>query len=87
MDISIFLFLYKVRMGLEIEFFRMLKDEICTWMKNVLRKHLIRNVCKAIKGVRGIRKDKVELFTAYLQKFENIMSDYSQVIHSEFRRL
>ena len=63
MDISIFLFLQEIRMGTEVKFLGMLQDEICSGMKYIPCKDLIRNRRKIIQGIRRIRKDYIPATT------------------------
>ena len=83
MDISIFLLLYKERMIFKIVFLGMLKDEICTRMKDVLCKHLIRDIGKTLDCVRRIRKYYIKLLPADFQEFKDIVANDSQIVHSE----
>ena len=87
MDISIFLLLNEMRMTLEIEFFRMFKDEICSRMKNILGEHLVRNSRQVLQGIWRICKNDIELFMTDLKELENIMTDNRKIVHSEFRGL
>ena len=66
---------------------RMLEDEIGTRMKDVLLKHLVRDVCKPVNAVRRIGKDNVELLTTYVQELEHVVTDNCEILHTELSRL
>ena len=87
MDITIFLLLYKERMGFKIEFFRVLKDEIGSRMENILGKDLVRNICKTLDGIWRVCKDEIKLFPAYLKEFDDMVTDYRKIVHTELRCL
>ena len=87
MDIAIFLFLHKEGMGFEIEFIRMLEDEVCTRVENVFCEDLVRNIGQTVNRIWRIGEYQVELLMTDLKELEDIMADDSQIIHSELRRL
>ena len=62
----------------------MFQNQISSRMKDALCEDLVRYCSKIFKRIRRISKYYIELFTTYLKKLEDIVTDYSQVVHSEF---
>ena len=87
MDIAIFLFLHKEGMGFEIEFIRMLQDEVCTRVEDVFCEDLVRNISQTVDRIWRVGEYQIELLMTYLKELEDIMADYCKVIHAEFCRL
>ena len=87
MDISIFLLLYKERMRFKIILLRVLKDEICTRMKDILGEDLVRNISQTFYGIWWVGKDDVELLPADLKELEDVVAYHSKVVHTELGSL
>ena len=83
MYISVLLFLHEMRMLLKIIFLRVLQNEICSRMKDVFCKHLVRKCCKIFKSVRWISKDYIELLASYFEELEDIVAYDCEIIHTE----
>ena len=61
----------------------MFENEVCTGMKYIPRKHLVRNCSKILQCVRRVCKYYIKFLPAYFKKLEYIMSYDRQVPHTE----
>lgn len=77
--------LYETRVRGEGMFIAVLEDEITSGVQYAMSENLVRKSIKAFEGIRRIRKDYIELFTADGEEIEDVVTHHSDIRQAESR--